>query len=166
MPFWKEPSSPTRQDRRRGYFLGKYQSRAPSPAKPLYHSFYSPNGGDKSPEGDSLYACRRGVPFTRVKGTKTRLGLCPKTPVAGCAGYGLICGESRKSIRTAHRIAPKVACGSICPYRLASSATGGARLRIPPPPFPRRKRGSDGRASAGRQFGARGMLGPAKTSSR
>ena len=23
---------------------------------------------------------RRGVPFTRVKGTKTRLGLCPKTP--------------------------------------------------------------------------------------
>ena len=32
---------------------------------------------------------RRGVPFTRVKGTKTRLGRCPKTPVAGCAGYGL-----------------------------------------------------------------------------
>ena len=35
-------------------------------------------------------ARRRGVPFTRVKGTKTRLGRCPKTPVAGCAGYGLI----------------------------------------------------------------------------
>ena len=26
-------------------------------------------------------ARRRGVPFTRVKGTKTRLGLCPKTPL-------------------------------------------------------------------------------------
>ena len=25
-------------------------------------------------------ARRGGVPFTRVKGTKTRLGLCPKTP--------------------------------------------------------------------------------------
>ena len=107
----------------------------------------------------NLYAYRRGVPFTRVKGTKTRLGLCPKTPVAGCAGYGLICGRSRKSIRTAHRIAPKVATGVSaltalrCPkksshysfarffrplriLRLASSATGGARLRIPPPPFP------------------------------
>ena len=143
MPFWKEPSSPTRQDRRRGYFLGKYQSRAPSPAKPLYHSFYSPNGGDKSPEGDSLYACRRGVPFTRVKGTKTRLGLCPKTPVAGCAGYGLICGESRKSIRTAHRIAPKVACGSICPF--------------PPPPFPWRERGPDGMASGNRERCSRGV---------
>ena len=32
-------------------------------------------------------ARRRGVPFTRVKGTKTRLGLCPKTPVACSAGY-------------------------------------------------------------------------------
>ena len=107
-----------------------------------------------------------GLATRRGPQSKTRLGRCPKTPVAGCAGYGLIFGGSRKSIRTAHRIAPKVACGSICPYRLASSATGGARLRIPPPPFPRRKRGSDGRASAGRQFGARGMLGPAKTSSR
>ena len=66
-------------------------------------------------------ARRRGVPFTRVKGTKTRLGRCPKTPVAGCAGYGLICGESRKSIRTAHRIAPKVAA---------------AHLPFPPTPFP------------------------------
>ena len=32
---------------------------------------------------------RRGVPFTRVKGTKTRLGLCPKTP------YPLSCGWIR-----------------------------------------------------------------------
>ena len=87
------------------------------------------------------------------------MGLCPKTPVAGCAGYGLIFDGSPKSIRTAHRIAPKVATGVSaltalrCPkksshysiarffrplriLRLASSATGGARLRIPPPPFP------------------------------
>ena len=95
---------------------------------------------------------RRGVPFTRVKGTKTRLGLCPKTPVAGCAGYGLIFDGSQKSIRTAHRIAPKV-------------ATGVSALS--PHPLSRwRERGSDGRASAGRQSGTRGMLGLAKTASR
>ena len=85
----------------------------------------------------------------RTKVGKIRLGLCPKTPVAGCAGYGLICGESRKSIRTAHRIAPKVACGSICPF--------------PPPPFPRRERGSDGLVKSGRQSDARGMLGLAES---
>ena len=97
-------------------------------------------------------ACRRGVPFTRVKGTKTRLGRCPKTPVAGCAGYGLICGGSRKSIRTAHRIAPKV-------------ATGVSALS--PHPLSRwRERGPDGMASAGRQFGARGMLGFVERTSR
>ena len=38
-----------------------------------------------------------------------------------CAGYGLIYGGSRKSIRTAHRIAPKVAA---------------AHLPFPPTPFP------------------------------
>ena len=71
-------------------------------------------------------ACRRGVPFTRVKGTKTRLGRCPKTPVAGCAGYGLIFDGSPKSIRTAHRIAPKVAA---------------AHLPFPPTPFPEAGKG-------------------------
>ena len=87
---------------------------------------------------------RRGVPFTRVKGTKTRLGLCPKTPVAGCAGYGLIFGGSRKSIRTAHRIAPKV-------------ATGVSALS--PHPLSRwRERGPDGLIKSGRQFSAWGML--------
>ena len=30
---------------------------------------------------------RRGVPFTRVKGTKTRLGLCPKTPFSLSCGW-------------------------------------------------------------------------------
>ena len=64
---------------------------------------------------------RRGLTFVRAKVSKTRLGLCPKTPVAGCAGYGLIYGGSRKSIRTAHRIAPKVAA---------------AHLPFPPTPFP------------------------------
>ena len=106
-------------------------------------------GGASFIENLACTARRRGVPFTRVKGTKTRLGLRPKTPVAGCAGYGLICGRSRKSIRTAHRIALKVACGSICPF--------------PPPPFPRRERGPDGLTSAGRQFGARGMFGLAES---
>ena len=94
-------------------------------------------------------ARRRGVPFTRVKGTKTRLGRCPKTPVAGCAGYGLICGGSRKSIRTAHRIAPKV-------------ATGVSALS--PHPLSRwRERGPDGLMKSGRQSGAWGMLGLAES---
>ena len=86
---------------------------------------------------------RRGVPFTRVKGTKTRLGLCPKTPVAGCAGYGLICGGSRKSIRTAHRIAPKV-------------ATGVSALS--PHPLSRwRERGPDGLVTINREQRSRGV---------
>ena len=58
--------------------------------------------------------------------SKTRLGRCPKTPVAGCAGYGLLSGGSRKSIRTAHRIAPKVAA---------------AHLPFPPTPFPEAGKG-------------------------
>ena len=107
--------------------------RQPSNAPPL---LLSPAG----------LASRRG-PYT-----KTRLGRCPKTPVAGCAGYGLIFDGSQKSIRTAHRIAPKV-------------ATGVSALS--PHPLSRwRERGSDGRASAGRQSGTRGMLGLAKTASR
>ena len=77
------------------------------------------------------------------------MGICPKTPVAGCAGYGLIFDGSQKSIRTAHRIAPKV-------------ATGVSALS--PHPLSRwRERGSDGRASAGRQSGTRGMLGLAES---
>ena len=109
-------------------------------------------GGDSLLEGIISTARRRGVPFTRVKGTKTRLGLCPKTPVAGCAGYGLICGGSRKSIRTAHRIAPKV-------------ATGVSALS--PHPLSRwRERGSDGRAIEKGKPCARSKIGLAKTVSR
>ena len=48
-----------------------------------------------------------------------------------------------KQIRTAHRIAPKVACGSICPF--------------PPPPFPKRERGSDGLVIRNREHNSRGV---------
>ena len=71
------------------------------------------------------------------------MGLCPKTPVACSAGYGLIFDGSPKSIRTAHRYAPKVACGGICPF--------------PPPPFPMRERGPDGRTIKNRQQRSRGV---------
>ena len=68
---------------------------------------------------------------------------CPKTPVAGCAGYGLIYGGSRKSIRTAHRIAPKV-------------ATGVSALS--PHPLSRwRERGPDGLATINREQRSRGV---------
>ena len=88
-------------------------------------------------------ARRRGVPFTRVKGTKTRLGLCPKTPVACSAGYGLNFGGSRNSIRTAHRIAPKVAAGASA---------------LSPHPLSRwRERGPDGRAMRNREQRSRGV---------
>ena len=90
-------------------------------ACPAGASLQSPAAGRSHQRVAACTARRRGVPFTRVKGTKTRLGRCPKTPVAGCAGYGLIYGGSRKSIRTAHRIAPKVAA---------------AHLPFPPTPFP------------------------------
>ena len=163
MPFWKEPSSPTRQDRRRGTprqisvprppcgarknlrtirsldFFDRYGfsaslhpppaalgSESPSPAKRASSSFLLAFGGASPLENLISTARRRGVPFTRVKGTKTRLGRCPKTPVAGCAGYGLIFDGSRKSIRTAHRIAPKVAA---------------AHLPFPPTPFPEAGKG-------------------------
>ena len=92
---------------------------------------------------------RRGPTFVRTKVGKIRLGRCPKTPVAGCAGYGLIYGESRKSIRTAHRYAPKVAAGASA---------------LSPHPLSRwRERGPDGRMKSGRQFGAWGMLGLAES---
>ena len=80
----------------------------------------------------------------RTKVGKIRLGRCPKTPVAGCAGYGLIFGGSRKSIRTAHRIAPKV----------ATSVSA-----LSPHPLSRwRERGPAGLMKSGRQSGAWGML--------
>ena len=105
----------------------------------------APDGGESILGSLVCTARRRGVPFTRVKGTKTRLGLCPKTPVAGCAGYGLIFDGSPKSIRTAHRIAPKV-------------ATGVSALS--PHPLSRwRERGPDGRERLEQQSIARNEIG-------
>ena len=93
-------------------------NRSPAPAHrdPLGYGRISPIGGASLIKGFDLYAYRRdvrekvcshlrwrkfyenlvstarrrGVPFTRVKGTKTRLGRCPKTPVACSAGYGFV----------------------------------------------------------------------------
>ena len=126
-----------------------------------------------------------GLATRRGPQSKTRLGRCPKTPVAGCAGYGLIFDGSPKSIRTAHRYAPKVACGGICPYRLAvpekifalfvcsifSTATDSPPRFIrhrrrsapnPPTPFPD---GGKGARMGGRletESNALGVLGLAK----
>ena len=79
------------------------------------------SGGASLIKGLISTPARRGPTFVRTKVGKIRLGRCPKTPVAGCAGYGLIFDGSPKSIRTAHRIAPKVAA---------------AHLPFPPTPFP------------------------------
>ena len=84
---------------------------------------------------------QRGPTFVRTKVGKIRLGLCPKTPVAGCAGYGLIFDGSQKSIRTAHRIAPKVAA---------------AHLPFPPTPFPD---GGKGAQMGGQVQGGSPVLG-------
>ena len=54
------------------------------------------------------------------------------------------------------------------PY-CAQIRSQGSHRRIcpfPPPPFPMRERGPDGLVSAGRQFGARGMLGFVERTSR
>ena len=103
----------------------------------------APNGGAGLLDIIVSTPTRRGPTFVRTKVGKIRLGRCPKTPVAGCAGYGLIFDGSPKSIRTAHRYAPKVACGGICPF--------------PPPPFPMRERGPDGRTIKNRQQRSRGV---------
>ena len=71
-------------------------------------------------------ARRGGLPFAPAKGSKTGqrgTKLSPlQTPLTlSCAGYEycLSLNNREKQIRTAHRCAPKVACGSICPHRLA-----------------------------------------------
>ena len=79
------------------------------------------------------------------------MGRCPKTPVAGCAGYGLIFDGSPKSIRTAHRIAPKVAA---------------AHLPFPPTPFPDGGKGARMGWQLKTESDALGVLGLAKTVSR
>ena len=106
-------------------------------------------------------ARRGGLPFAPAKGSKTGqrgTKLSPlQTPLTlSCAGYECCfsLNNREKQIRTAHRCAPKVAAGASAPsalrypkrtsrcslarffrplrmLRLAASATGGARLRIP-----------------------------------
>ena len=126
----------------RGYSSAN-RSSAPAHSDPLGYSGISPTAGQVLQKIIICTPTRRGPTFVRTKVGKIRLGRCPKTPVAGCAGYGLIYGGSRKSIRTAHRIAPKV-------------ATGVSALS--PHPLSRwRERGSDGRASGNRERRSRGV---------
>ncbi len=86
-------------------------------------------------------ARRGGVPFVRTKGTKIRLGLCPKTP------YPLSCGWIRinfsataeKLIRTAPQIRSQGACGAF--YFVF------CRNRIKNQPYKRRRVGRNLRLS-------------------
>ena len=65
---------------------------------------------------------RRGLTFVRAKVSKTRLGRCPKTPVAGCAGYGLILRREPEINPYCAQNRSQGSHGRICPF--------------PPPPFP------------------------------
>ena len=100
-------------------------------------------------------ARRGGVPFVRTKGTKIRLGLCPKTP------YPLSCGWIRinfsataeKLIRTAPQIRSQGACGAF--YFVF------CRNRIKNQPYKRRLAPDPGvRSASGRGVSTRcGSLG-------
>ena len=68
--------TPTYNPRRR-FFLGKSQSRAPTPAKPLYHSFFSPFGGESLTKGNSLYAYPAGASFCADKRMQKRFRAAP-----------------------------------------------------------------------------------------
>ena len=96
----------------RGYSSAN-RSSAPAHSDPLGYSGISPAAGQVLQKIIICTPTRRGPTFVRTKVGKIRLGRCPKTPVAGCAGYGLIFDGSPKSIRTAHRIAPKVAAAHL-----------------------------------------------------
>ena len=71
MPFWKEPSNPTRQDRRRGTPRPIAVPR-PNPRDPLGYSGISPIGGASLLVIIICTARRRGVSFAPAKETKTR----------------------------------------------------------------------------------------------
>ena len=96
-----------------------------------FFSYYNLYG---SPPGRSFYSCKR---------NQNTLGALPQDP-----------GRLQCWIRIKFRREPK-----FNPY-CAQIRSQGSRRRIcpfPPPPFPRRERGPDGRASAGRQSIARGV---------
>ena len=72
-------------------------------------------------------ARRRGVPFVRTKGTKIRLGLCPKTPLPLSCGW---IRTMRSIVRTAPQIRSQGACGAFY--------FGFSRNRIKNQPYKRR----------------------------
>ena len=112
----------------RGYSSAN-RSSAPAHSDPLGYSGISPTAGQVLQKIIICTPTRRGPTIVRTKVGKIPLGLCPKPPVAGCAGYGLNLGGSRNSIRTAHRYAPKVATGvsALSPHPL-SRCGKGARM--------------------------------------
>ena len=104
-------------------------------------------------------ACRRGKPYKRLnwyaypagadfcscKSQQNTLGALPQDP-----------SRLQCWIRIEFRREPK-----FNPYcaQIRSQGSHGRICPFPPPPFPTRERGPDGRVRLGRQFGARGMLG-------
>ena len=173
--FSLRPHSPLTFRLRRGMPPRQISVPRPNPRGPLGYSRISPTGGAMllvgiicTPAGGafkvkvcshlrwrrpftkpSKHAYPAGADFCSCKSQQNTLGALPQDPCRWLCWIRINLRRSRKSIRTAHRIAPKVACGSICPF--------------PPPPFPRRERGPDGLMKSGRQFGAWGMLGLAES---
>ena len=68
-----------------------------------------------------LHACPAGADFCSCKSQQNTLGALPQDPCRWLCWIRIDLRRSRKSIRTAHRIAPKVAA---------------AHLPFPPTPFP------------------------------
>ncbi len=90
-----------------------------------------------------LYACPAGAYFCSYKSRQNTLGALPQDPCRLQCWIRIDLRREPKSIRTAHRIAPKVAAGASA---------------LSPHPLSRwRERGSDGLASARRQSIARGV---------
>ena len=70
-----------------------------------------------------LFLSPPGLATRRGPQSKTRLGRCPKTPVAGCAGYGFVFPSMiRKTNPYCAQNRSQGSHGRICPF--------------PPPPFP------------------------------
>ena len=89
-------AAPTKYRPRRGHTIYRAGWGLLSPAGGAFvKKSVTTSGGASLIKGLISTPARRGLTFVRAKVSKTRLGLCPKTPVAGCAGYGLIYGGSR-----------------------------------------------------------------------
>ena len=149
-------------DRRRGWARGLAVHKE-SPVPPgfflfppsggwTWHNFYSPNGGDNSPEGNSLYGSPPGRSFYSCKRNQNTLGALPQDPCRWLC-WIRICfsfNDQEKQIRTAHRIAPKVAA---------------AHLPFPPTPFPDGGKGARMGKRLETEGDALGVLGLAKAAS-